>query len=84
MVIQTFLPDHYAIALARTHDYPTFFREELARREPHGYPPFRALVRVSIAGPEAVRVRSTAEALAQFAHGRPRSTVCRSSAPRPP
>jgi primosomal protein N' (replication factor Y) (superfamily II helicase) len=66
-VIQTFLPEHYAIALARTHDYPSFFREELARREPHGYPPLRTLVRVAISGADAARVRRTAEALADRA-----------------
>jgi primosomal protein N' (replication factor Y) len=67
VVIQTFLPDHYAIALARTHDYPAFFREELARRKPHGYPPFRALLQVALSGKQAPRVEQAARELAQLA-----------------
>jgi primosomal protein N' (replication factor Y) (superfamily II helicase) len=69
VVIQTFLPDHYAIALARSHDYPSFLREELARREPHGYPPFRALALLDVSGTDAEAVEGLAEALAQLARG---------------
>ena len=69
VVIQTFLPDHYAIALARSHDYPSFLREELARREPHGYPPFRALALVDVSGTDADAAAGLAEALAQLARG---------------
>ena len=65
VVIQTFLPDHYAIALARTHDYPSFYREELARRRPHGYPPFRALLQVALSALDDDGVRRAAEALAR-------------------
>ncbi len=65
VVIQTFLPDHYAIALARTHDYASFYREELARRRPHGYPPFRSLLQVTLAAVDEDAVRSAAEQLAR-------------------
>jgi primosomal protein N' (replication factor Y) len=71
VVIQTFLPDHYAIALARTHDYPSFYREELARRRPHGYPPFRSLVQLSLSGGDAEDVAKAAEALAGLARSVP-------------
>jgi primosomal protein N' (replication factor Y) len=65
VVIQTFLPDHYAIALARTHDYPSFYREELQRRRPHGYPPFRSLLQVALSAADDDVVRRAAEALAR-------------------
>jgi primosomal protein N' (replication factor Y) (superfamily II helicase) len=67
VVIQTFLPEHYAIALARSHDYPSFLREELARREPHGYPPFRSLALVDVSGEEGEAVAARAESLAALA-----------------
>jgi primosomal protein N' (replication factor Y) len=67
VVIQTWLPRHYAIALACTHDFPRFYREELARREPHGYPPFRSLVHASLAGKRAPAVERAAHALADLA-----------------
>jgi primosomal protein N' (replication factor Y) (superfamily II helicase) len=66
-VIQTFLPQHYAIALARTHDYPRFYREEIARRRPHGWPPFRDLVQLALSGPRAPAVEAAAVALAGLA-----------------
>ncbi|MFQ5699300.1 MAG: primosomal protein N' [Myxococcota bacterium] len=71
VVIQTFLPDHYAIALARTHDYPTFYREELKRRHPHGYPPFRSLLHVGVSGADEAQVREAAATLAQWADAVP-------------
>jgi primosomal protein N' (replication factor Y) len=67
VVIQTFLPNHYAIALAKTHDYPRFYREEVARRRPHGWPPFRELVQIALSGPRAQGVEHAAHALAGLA-----------------
>jgi primosomal protein N' (replication factor Y) len=66
VVIQTFLPQHYAIALAKTHDYPRFYREEIARRRPHGWPPFRDLVQLALSG-SRVRGQAAAVALAGLA-----------------
>jgi primosomal protein N' (replication factor Y) len=71
VVVQSFLPDHYAIALARTHDYPSFYREELRRRQPHGYPPFRSLGQVLVSGRDAERVEKVAGTLAQLARSVP-------------
>ncbi len=71
VVIQTFLPDHYAIALARTHDYESFYREELRRREPHGYPPFRELSQLALSGVDAAVVEAAAVTLAERARSVP-------------
>ena len=71
VVIQTFLPQHYAIALARSHDYPSFCREELARRKPHGYPPFRGLVQFALSGADAQAVEEAARTLAQLSRSVP-------------
>jgi primosomal protein N' (replication factor Y) len=66
VVVQTFLPEHYAIALARDHDYDRFCREELHRRKGHGYPPFRDLVQLVLAGKDAGAVEDAARTLAQL------------------
>jgi len=66
VVVQTFLPDHYAIALVETHDYPAFFREELLRRRPHGYPPYRSLARIDVVGADAAAVEAAAQQLAAW------------------
>jgi primosomal protein N' (replication factor Y) len=67
VVLQTFLPQHYAIALARTHDYPRFYREEIARRRPHGWPPFNEIVHLAFAGKRALAVEHAAVTLAGLA-----------------
>jgi len=46
VIIQTYDPSHYAIAQAAYQDYNSFFREELAFRREHGYPPFARLARL--------------------------------------
>jgi primosomal protein N' (replication factor Y) len=51
-VIQTFQPDARPVELAARHDVQRFLGGELERRELLGYPPFRHLVRIVVAGPE--------------------------------
>jgi primosomal protein N' (replication factor Y) len=53
VLVQTFQPDSRAIELAARHDVSRFLAGELERRRELGYPPFRHLVRVVAAGPEA-------------------------------
>ena len=43
-ILQTYLPDHYAIRAAATHDYATFAKAELLARKRFGYPPYGRLV----------------------------------------
>jgi len=49
VLIQTYLPDHYAIVAAAEHDYAQFFTGELAQRRKLHYPPFRRLLRLTFA-----------------------------------
>ncbi len=46
VVIQTYTPDHYAIAAAAEHDYESFFAQETELRRRLGYPPFGRLARL--------------------------------------
>ena len=52
VLVQTFQPDSRAIAFAARHDVARFLAGELERRRELGYPPFRHLVRIVVAGPE--------------------------------
>jgi primosomal protein N' (replication factor Y) len=52
VLVQTFRPDTRAIEHASRHDVGGFLAGELERRRELGYPPFRHLVRVLVAGPE--------------------------------
>jgi primosomal protein N' (replication factor Y) len=52
VLIQTFQPDARPIELAARHDVERFLAGELERRQALGYPPFRHLVRILVAGPD--------------------------------
>ncbi len=56
VIVQTFQPDSAAIAHAARHDVERFLAGELERRRELGYPPFRHLVRLLVAGPEQASV----------------------------
>jgi primosomal protein N' (replication factor Y) len=45
VVVQTYNPEPDCVRLAKTHDYVSFAKSELASRKEHGYPPFRSLAR---------------------------------------
>ncbi|GKQ42562.1 primosomal protein N' [Companilactobacillus sp. RD055328] len=40
VIVQTYNPDHYAIQLAATHDYESFYKHEMYIRHRSDYPPF--------------------------------------------
>ncbi len=46
VILQTYQPEHPAILFAAAHDYPGFYRYELAFRRTLGYPPFSRLTRL--------------------------------------
>ncbi|MBI4340598.1 MAG: primosomal protein N' [Chloroflexi bacterium] len=45
-IIQTYRPDHYAVALAAHQDYGGFYRNEIAFRRRQRLPPFSRMVRL--------------------------------------
>ena len=49
--IQTYNPDHYAIALAQNGDYEKFFEYEMSLRRAMNYPPFSYVFSVMFTGP---------------------------------
>ena len=57
VILQSHLPDHYALQLARTQDYPAFFEAEWEFRRTMSYPPAAALLNL------VVRAKDDQEAL---------------------
>ncbi len=54
VLIQTYVPEHYALQAAQEHDYHAFYTQEIAFRRQTGYPPFGRLLRfVYASGSEA-------------------------------
>lgn len=46
VIIQTYKPEHYAVAAAARQDYRSFFQQEFAYRRRDLYPPFTMMVRL--------------------------------------
>ena len=67
VLVQTYQPDARPIALAARHAVEEFLAGEVGRRRELGYPPFRHLVRVVVAGPgEAAPARVLTELRAEL------------------
>ena len=64
VVMQTFMPDNYAIQAAAGHDYAGFYRRELAERRKLGYPPFTRLLRLEYRHADAGQAEKEARRMA--------------------
>jgi primosomal protein N' (replication factor Y) len=67
VIVQTFVPDHYALRAVVGHDDERFYREEIAQRAALGYPPCGSLARIVVSGEDAAATAAGAEALARAA-----------------
>ncbi len=78
VIVQTFHPGHYTLAAALREDYASFYHQELAVRQAHGYPPCGRVGRVLVEGLREETVKRTAAELARRANraaGRARARV---------
>jgi primosomal protein N' (replication factor Y) len=68
VVVQSYVPDHYTIAMARDQLFAPFFEREIAEREAIGlgYPPFSRIVGILSRGRDEDAVRQAAGKLADF------------------
>ncbi|MBN2564515.1 MAG: primosomal protein N' [Candidatus Eisenbacteria bacterium] len=68
VVVQSYLPEHYTIAMARDQLFAPFFEREIAEREGIGlgYPPFSRLVGIITRGRDEDSVKKAAGRLADF------------------
>ncbi|MBW3535366.1 MAG: primosomal protein N' [Gemmatimonadetes bacterium] len=61
VVVQTSLPDHYAIQAALAHDYEAFAERELEERTAPAYPPHVRLANVVVSSPDAEAAAAAAQ-----------------------
>jgi primosomal protein N' (replication factor Y) len=64
-VVQTLIPDYYAIKYAVRLDYKDFYRYESQVRKPLGYPPWTKLVRIVVQSREEEKAKIVAESIAK-------------------
>ncbi len=67
VVIQTLNPTHYSFRCAFTHDYDSFFNEEINIRKDADYPPFLRLCNLRVEGLKELSVISASKELREVA-----------------
>ncbi len=65
VILQTFQPEHYAIAAAAAQDYRSFYTQEIRYRQELGWPPFGYIARVLVQDASASRCRERCEELSR-------------------
>jgi primosomal protein N' (replication factor Y) (superfamily II helicase) len=65
-IVQTYLPEHYAIRAAAAHDYAAFAEAELEGRRRFGYPPFGRLAVLSTQAKKIETVEKRSHELAAW------------------
>ncbi|MGE0157866.1 MAG: primosomal protein N' [Gemmatimonadales bacterium] len=70
VLVQTSLPDHYAIRAAVTHDYEAFAAREIEERRPASYPPWVRLLNAVLSSPDRRLAAQAAEEAAGWARRR--------------
>lgn len=83
VLIQTYHPDHYALAAARAQDYNAFYEREIAFRRAMHYPPFTALINLLICDKDRERAAATGSALAKELRQASRDSALRVLGPAP-
>ncbi len=63
VILQTYMPEHYAVQAAAHQDYESFYREEMAFRRLMHYPPAGRLLTAWINGSDAAGTEQKARAL---------------------
>jgi primosomal protein N' (replication factor Y) len=65
VILQSYMPDHYALGHACEQDYESFFEREMEFRRTMGYPPVTALVNLIIRATDGAKGAVEADALAR-------------------
>ncbi|MFH1262162.1 MAG: primosomal protein N' [Pseudomonadota bacterium] len=82
-ILQTFQPDHYAVAAAANQDYRTFFDREIEYRREAKYPPFASMALIELLGADETAVRTSAIWLGKQARAASRGVGILGPAPAP-
>src|SRR5690606_38005250 len=66
VLIQTSMPEHYAVRAALTHDYEGFARRELEERRKPAYPPHVRLANIVVSSPDQELAAQAAQEAARW------------------
>ncbi len=87
VIVQTYQPDHFAVAAAAHHDFEAFAQQEILEREDLGYPPYTRMSMLRVEGLDEDLVRRLATAAVKKLDALARKTdgalIVRGPAPAP-
>lgn len=66
VLIQTYNPEHYAIQLAKKHDYDQFYLKEMYLRHLSNYPPYYFIVQISVSHEKEVEAAKKMAEITSF------------------
>lgn len=66
VIIQSYVPEHYTINYAVTHDYDSFYKEELTLRKVLNLPPFVHLINIGVRSYKEDKAEDAAKRLALY------------------
>ncbi len=66
VLIQTYMPEHYAIEAASKHDYKAFYKKEIRSRKELDLPPFVNILRIMLRSRKEDRVIKASNALVKI------------------
>ena len=65
-VIQTYSPEHYAVMMAKEHDYNSFYQYEILNRKAMWYPPYCEMISILFSGANENQVSQAAKLYAKY------------------
>ena len=65
VIVQTFNPEHYAIQLAKEHDYDTFYKQEMLLRHRGNYPPYFYTILITTSHEEELKAAKKMQQIVQ-------------------
>lgn len=65
VIVQSYLPEHFAVSSAVRNDFEGFYKEEINNREEAFYPPFSVLVDIKLSSSSKKDANAQAELVAQ-------------------
>ena len=83
VIIQTYHPEHYALACAGRQDYEEFYQREIEFRRSMHYPPFSALINICVKDKDFERASLAATDLARELRGSIKDASLRVLGPAP-
>ncbi|HID38323.1 MAG TPA: primosomal protein N', partial [Calditrichaeota bacterium] len=82
VVVQSYLCSHFAIQMAKNHDFSGFYMEEIKHRQDYKYPPYYRLVQILVSSEKISDSISTARKIALDTNRRA-AKYCRVIGPSP-